>query len=107
MGWPLKKKRKKKTQRPIKNEASEDEIKNNFFLNEPKKDQSQLVLTFKTRNPSHETEINPIEGKKEKEKEKITIKKILKDEIEKTNIIKKIKKTIIKRTRTKFDIKIN
>jgi len=50
------------------------------------------VLTFETRNPSHETEINPIEGKKEKEKEKIPIKKILKDKIEKTNIIKKIKK---------------
>jgi hypothetical protein len=33
------------------------------------------VLTFETRNPSHETEINPIEGKKEKEKEKIPIKK--------------------------------
>ena len=50
------------------------------------------MLTFETRNPSHETEINPIEGKKEKEKEKIPIKKILKDKIEKTNIIKKIKK---------------
>jgi len=56
-------------------------LKINLFFNEPKKDQSQLVLIFETRNPSHETEINPIEGKKEKEK--IPIRKILMDKIEK------------------------
>jgi hypothetical protein len=41
-------------------------LKINLFFNEPKKDQSQLVLIFETRNPSHKTEINPIERKKEK-----------------------------------------
>jgi hypothetical protein len=41
------------------------------------------VLTFETRNPNHETEINPIEGKKGKRKRKNLNKKILKDEIEK------------------------
>jgi hypothetical protein len=56
-------------------------LKINLFFNEPKKDQSQLVLIFETRNPSHETEINPIEGKKEKEKN--PIRKILMDKIEK------------------------
>jgi hypothetical protein len=56
-------------------------LKINLFFNEPKKDQSQLVLIFETRNPSHETEINPIKGKKEKEK--IPIRKILMDKIEK------------------------
>jgi hypothetical protein len=50
------------------------------------------VLIFETRNPSHETEINPIEGKKEKEK--IPIRKILMDKIEKKkeDAIKKDKK---------------
>jgi hypothetical protein len=56
-------------------------LKINLFFNEPKKDQSQLVLIFETRNPNHETEINPIKGKKEKEK--IPIRKILMDKIEK------------------------
>jgi hypothetical protein len=67
-------------------------LKINLFFNEPKKDQSQLVLIFETRNPSHETEINPIEGKKEKEK--IPIRKILMDKIEKKkeDAIKKDKK---------------
>jgi len=58
-------------------------LKINLFFNEPKKDQSQLVLIFETRNPSHKTEINPIERKKEKEK--IPIRKILMDKIDKKN----------------------
>ena len=47
------------------------------------------MLTFETRGPSHETEINPIEEKKNK---KITIRKILMDEIEKKDVIINIKK---------------
>ena len=74
-------KKKKKTQRPKKMKHRTMKLKINLFFNEPKKDQSQLVLIFETRNPSHETEINPIEGKKEKEK--IPIRKILMDKIEK------------------------
>ena len=56
------------------------ENKTQFKKKDLKTIQNQLGLIFKTYDPGHEAETNPIEDKYEK---KISIKQILNDEIEK------------------------
>ena len=87
--------RKKKAQKSFFKKLSVKKInwKKIYFKKEPKKDQSQLVLTFETCESDHEPWTDYIEGKLKKKHWSKIFNKIMSSN-ETKNIIKKSKKKI-------------